>query len=146
MMGAATTLIGLLPTYGTIGIAAPLLLVLLRFVQGLASGGQWGGGGRLCIRGEDAEGVPPLHQPQGGGTQPRGEGAAVRSLRSGASARSSLSTSKRSRTAPGGGGAGSLVAAGAGSKMMRQVFNKVPESMKLDVMSDLMENPELLLP
>lgn len=45
---------------------------------------------------------------------------------------------------PGGGGAGSLVAAGAGSKMMRQVFNKVPESMKLDVMSDLMENPELL--
>jgi len=45
---------------------------------------------------------------------------------------------------PGGGGAGSLVAAGAGSKMMRQIFNKVPESMKLDVMSDLMENPELL--
>ena len=45
---------------------------------------------------------------------------------------------------PGGGGAGSLVAAGAGSKMMRQLFNKVPESMKLDVMSELMENPELL--
>jgi MFS family permease len=43
MMGAATTLIGLLPTYGTIGIAAPLLLVLLRFIQGLAIGGQWGG-------------------------------------------------------------------------------------------------------
>ncbi|MDA9848320.1 MHS family MFS transporter [Luminiphilus sp.] len=43
MMGAATTLIGLLPTYGTIGIAAPLLLVFLRFVQGLAIGGQWGG-------------------------------------------------------------------------------------------------------
>lgn len=43
MMGSATTLIGLLPTYGTIGVAAPLLLVLLRFVQGLAIGGQWGG-------------------------------------------------------------------------------------------------------
>ncbi|MFM1896216.1 MAG: hypothetical protein RLZZ385_1290 [Pseudomonadota bacterium] len=43
MMGAATTLIGLLPTYGTIGLAAPLILVLLRFVQGLAIGGQWGG-------------------------------------------------------------------------------------------------------
>lgn len=43
MMGAATTLIGLLPTYATIGVAAPLLLVLLRFVQGLAIGGQWGG-------------------------------------------------------------------------------------------------------
>ena len=43
MMGAATTLIGLLPTYATIGIAAPLVLVLLRFIQGLAIGGQWGG-------------------------------------------------------------------------------------------------------
>ncbi len=43
MMGTATTLIGLLPTYATIGIAAPLLLVLLRFIQGLAIGGQWGG-------------------------------------------------------------------------------------------------------
>ncbi len=43
MMGGATTLIGFLPTYGTIGVAAPLLLVLLRFVQGLAIGGQWGG-------------------------------------------------------------------------------------------------------
>jgi len=43
MMGSATTLIGLLPTYGTVGVAAPLLLVLLRFIQGLAIGGQWGG-------------------------------------------------------------------------------------------------------
>ena len=41
MMGAATTLIGLLPTYAAIGVAAPLILVLLRFVQGLAIGGQW---------------------------------------------------------------------------------------------------------
>lgn len=43
MMGIATTLIGFLPTYASIGIAAPLLLVALRFIQGLASGGQWGG-------------------------------------------------------------------------------------------------------
>ena len=43
MMGVATTLIGCLPTYGMIGTAAPLLLVILRFVQGLAVGGQWGG-------------------------------------------------------------------------------------------------------
>ena len=43
MMGTATTLIGLMPTYATIGVMAPIILVLLRFVQGLAVGGQWGG-------------------------------------------------------------------------------------------------------
>ena len=43
MMGVASTLIGLLPTFATIGIAAPILLSVLRFAQGLAIGGQWGG-------------------------------------------------------------------------------------------------------
>ncbi|MET8679562.1 MFS transporter [Streptomyces sp. NPDC004647] len=43
IMGAATTLIGLLPTFSMIGIAAPIMLALLRFAQGLAVGGQWGG-------------------------------------------------------------------------------------------------------
>ncbi|MER6997263.1 MFS transporter [Streptomyces sp. NPDC000410] len=43
LMGIATTGIGLLPTYETIGIAAPLLLVLLRVMQGIAVGAQWGG-------------------------------------------------------------------------------------------------------
>lgn len=43
MMGVASTLIGLLPTFATIGVAAPILLSLLRFTQGLAIGGQWGG-------------------------------------------------------------------------------------------------------
>jgi len=42
-MGTATTLVGLLPTYATIGVAAPILLFVLRFLQGLAVGGQWGG-------------------------------------------------------------------------------------------------------
>jgi len=43
LMGVASTLIGLLPSYATIGIAAPIILTLLRFCQGLAIGGQWGG-------------------------------------------------------------------------------------------------------
>jgi len=43
MMGGATTLIGCLPTYETIGWFAPIVLIVLRFVQGLAIGGQWGG-------------------------------------------------------------------------------------------------------
>ncbi|MGW6174026.1 MFS transporter [Arthrobacter sp. NPDC055138] len=42
-MGAATFAIGLVPDYATIGIAAPLLLLLLRLIQGLALGGEWGG-------------------------------------------------------------------------------------------------------
>lgn len=43
IMGGATTLMGLLPTYESIGIAAPILLAILRFIQGLGIGGEWGG-------------------------------------------------------------------------------------------------------
>ncbi|AIJ22473.1 MULTISPECIES: MFS transporter [Amycolatopsis] len=43
LMGAATFLIGCLPSAASIGALAPTLLVVLRFVQGLAAGGQWGG-------------------------------------------------------------------------------------------------------
>lgn len=44
LMGVATTCIGLLPPYSSIGILAPTMLILLRDVQGIAVGGEWGGG------------------------------------------------------------------------------------------------------
>ncbi|GAB3680353.1 MFS transporter [Saccharopolyspora tripterygii] len=43
MMGGATFCVGLLPTYAQIGVAAPVLLIALRMVQGVAMGGEWGG-------------------------------------------------------------------------------------------------------
>ncbi|UXA09764.1 MHS family MFS transporter [Mycobacterium sp. SMC-8] len=43
LMGAASFLIGLLPTYAAVGVAAPILLVALRVIQGIAIGGEWGG-------------------------------------------------------------------------------------------------------
>jgi metabolite-proton symporter len=53
-MGVSTVAIGLLPTYATIGVAAPLLLALCRFGQGLGLGGEWGGAVLLAI-----ENAPP---------------------------------------------------------------------------------------
>jgi metabolite-proton symporter len=53
-MGVSTVLIGVLPTYATIGIAAPLLLALCRFGQGLGLGGEWGGAVLLAT-----ENAPP---------------------------------------------------------------------------------------
>lgn len=48
-MGVATALIGLVPTYESIGVAAPLLLILLRIIQGLSAGGEWGGAALLAV-------------------------------------------------------------------------------------------------
>jgi metabolite-proton symporter len=53
-MGVSTVLIGILPTYATIGIAAPLLLAICRFGQGLGLGGEWGGAVLLAT-----ENAPP---------------------------------------------------------------------------------------
>ncbi|MDY6999930.1 MAG: MFS transporter [Actinomycetota bacterium] len=48
-MGVSTVLIGLLPTYAQIGVAAPLLLTLLRLAQGFAVGGEWGGATLMAV-------------------------------------------------------------------------------------------------
>lgn len=57
LMGVATVLIGLLPSYAAIGIAAPLLLVAFRICQGLAVGGEWAGATLLA-----AEYAPPARR------------------------------------------------------------------------------------
>ena len=49
LMGISTLIIGFLPTYNEIGIWAPILLTLLRFVQGLGVGGEWGGAVLLAL-------------------------------------------------------------------------------------------------
>ena len=56
VMGATTAMIGLLPTYESAGIFAPILLVSLRFVQGAALGGEWAGAVLLCVEhGSDSQ-------------------------------------------------------------------------------------------
>ncbi|WP_066285243.1 MFS transporter [Arthrobacter sp. B6] len=49
LMGAATTLIGILPTYETAGILAPVMLLLLRILQGISAGGEWGGAVLMAV-------------------------------------------------------------------------------------------------
>lgn len=49
MIGCATGLVGVLPDFGTIGLAAPILLAVLRLMQGLAVGGEWGGAMTIAI-------------------------------------------------------------------------------------------------
>lgn len=49
IMGVATFLIGLLPTYGTVGVLAPILLILLRAIQGIGYGAEWGGAVLMAV-------------------------------------------------------------------------------------------------
>src|SRR5919107_597319 len=55
LMGIATFAIGCLPTYSQIGVAAPLILIVLRFVQGMGLGGEWGGAVLMSVE----------HSPEG---------------------------------------------------------------------------------
>ncbi|MEI7055741.1 MFS transporter [Nocardioides sp. CCNWLW239] len=57
MIGVATGVIGLIPDYGSIGLAAPIALAVLRLVQGLAVGGEWGGAVTIAV-----EHAPPEHR------------------------------------------------------------------------------------
>ena len=52
-MGAATALIGFLPTCESAGILAPILLIALRIVQGISAGGEWGGAVLLAVEHAD---------------------------------------------------------------------------------------------
>ncbi|QHG85614.1 MFS transporter (plasmid) [Rhodococcus rhodochrous] len=49
LMGGATALMGLLPTYAQIGVWAPILLTLLRILQGISAGGEWGGAALMAV-------------------------------------------------------------------------------------------------
>jgi MFS family permease len=55
LMGVATTMIGLLPTYASVGVAAPLLLVLLRVLQGVSVGGEYGGAVLMAVEHSESD-------------------------------------------------------------------------------------------
>ncbi|HEX4870423.1 MAG TPA: MFS transporter [Moraxellaceae bacterium] len=72
LMGVPTTLIGLIPTYETLGPAAAGLLVLMRFLQGMAVGGEWGGAALMAV-----EHAPPGRRAFFGSLPQAGVGAGL---------------------------------------------------------------------
>lgn len=72
LMGVPTTLIGLIPTYDTLGAGAAVLLVLMRFLQGMAVGGEWGGAALMAV-----EHAPAGHRAFFGSLPQAGVGAGL---------------------------------------------------------------------
>lgn len=72
LMGIPTTLIGLIPTYESIGYGAAVLLVLMRFLQGMAVGGEWGGAALMAV-----EHAPPGRRAFFGSLPQAGVGAGL---------------------------------------------------------------------
>ena len=63
LMGAATTLIGVLPTYETAGVIAPVLLLVLRILQGISAGGEWGGAVLMAVEHAPRDQARPRSAP-----------------------------------------------------------------------------------
>ena len=63
LMAAGTVMIGLVPAYASIGVAAPILIVIARLLQGFSAGGEWGGATAFIVEWAPAGQTRPLWQP-----------------------------------------------------------------------------------